>query len=579
MANLTDAQLYPTGGLRQGPRPRTPVAPTRRAASGAERGLTDAQLLRALAFAVERAAAGECVSVLAAESGDEGRWRELALVLAGDGLTVRWPRTAEGVVVTLAPHPAELWREAGLDLELAALLADCRLGRLQSARHLLERVPVDAADADGITALHAASRGGHVELARLLLEAGAAVDRSDGKGGTSLMRACRHGHAGVARLLLAAGAQPDARQRDGHTALMLGARGGHDGVVRVLCEAGADPGLCLIVSHGATAHSLATGAGHLAVRDVLRAHGARDDEAGEAAQPLHHAYTHAWWYRPLHEGARVAERLPARPPRRLAEAPTAMRYAQRLIDEAERRDGLPHDGGPWRRTRAVAEVVAAEAAGMRARAARGAAVTLEEARRMAWRASERAAEAHGRPLPYHFRPLGGPEPALPAGRARVARTAPAHDDDVVARTPWELRKQKMRARMLVPSRVKPRPPPSTRAPPPKHGQLDQRVGQTMRLERRHAQLVARLDVQLDARFNLTRIMRCIDDHVFARVQSGMSSTTSMQPDEGWRFAPVGVLSHLDGQLDGQLGQLVATGSSGSSSTSASAAMCSVVSPG
>mmetsp|Transcript_17195 Transcript_17195/g.42816 ORF Transcript_17195/g.42816 Transcript_17195/m.42816 type:complete len:95 (-) Transcript_17195:99-383(-) len=69
-------------------------------------------------------------------------------------------------------------------------------------------------------------------------------------------------------------------------------------------------------------------------------------------------------------------------------------------------------------------------------------------------------------------------------------------------------------------------------------------------------------------------MRYIDNHDFARVQSGMRSTTSVQPvpddlvaafravtatdlaeDERWRFAPVGVLSHLDGQLDEQLGQL------------------------
>jgi len=119
-----------------------------------------------------------------------------------------------------------------------------------------------------------------------------------------------------------------------------------------------------------------------------------------------------------------------------------------------------------------------------------------------------------------------------------------------------------------------RTPPFTR---PRHlttGSSTSASGQTKRLERRHAQLVARLDVQLDARFDFTRIMRCVDNHDFARVQRGMRSTTSVQPvpddlvaafravtatdlaeDERWRFAPVGVLSHLDGQLDEQLGQL------------------------
>ena len=54
--------------------------------------------------------------------------------------------------------------------------------RLES-RKLLERgAEVGTADADGDTPLHHASNGGHADLVRLLLEAGAAVDAENEAG-------------------------------------------------------------------------------------------------------------------------------------------------------------------------------------------------------------------------------------------------------------------------------------------------------------------------------------------------------------------------------------------------------------
>ncbi len=92
---------------------------------------------------------------------------------------------------------------------------------------------------------HAAS-GGHADVVRILLKAGATVNTpSPDDGFTALMTAAEAGHGEVVPILLAAGADPNARgwptgQRNGGmTALMLAAGSGHLAVVQALLEAGA----------------------------------------------------------------------------------------------------------------------------------------------------------------------------------------------------------------------------------------------------------------------------------------------------------------------------------------------------
>ncbi|EOD30835.1 hypothetical protein EMIHUDRAFT_365236, partial [Emiliania huxleyi CCMP1516] len=60
--------------------------------------------------------------------------------------------------------------------------------------------------ANGATPLHVACQQGHVECARLLLEAGAAIDQADEQGATPLFAACQDGHLEVAKLLSSYGA-------------------------------------------------------------------------------------------------------------------------------------------------------------------------------------------------------------------------------------------------------------------------------------------------------------------------------------------------------------------------------------
>jgi len=67
----------------------------------------------------------------------------------------------------------------------------------------------------GTTALHAAARGGHLELARQLIERGARLDARDANGWTPLHWAAWKGRARAAEMLLAHGAAPSARTRNG----------------------------------------------------------------------------------------------------------------------------------------------------------------------------------------------------------------------------------------------------------------------------------------------------------------------------------------------------------------------------
>lgn len=81
-----------------------------------------------------------------------------------------------------------------------------------------------------------------MDLAALMLAAGADVNAHDEAGRTALMHACwRNGEANAVKTLLAADAKLEATDQDGATALLVGARfGERPDVVRTLLAAGAD---------------------------------------------------------------------------------------------------------------------------------------------------------------------------------------------------------------------------------------------------------------------------------------------------------------------------------------------------
>ncbi len=76
---------------------------------------------------------------------------------------------------------------------------------------------VNAADEEGMSALHWAADRGHPGVLRLLLAAGGRVDAADCEGQTPLHYAASCGHAEAARVLVGAGADAAAADADGAT--------------------------------------------------------------------------------------------------------------------------------------------------------------------------------------------------------------------------------------------------------------------------------------------------------------------------------------------------------------------------
>jgi ankyrin repeat protein len=100
---------------------------------------------------------------------------------------------------------------------------------------------VRAANRYGVTPLSLACTNGNAAIAQALLEAGAEIDAPLPGGETPLMTAARTGAADLVKLLLARGARLDARDdRRGQTALMWAAAEGHAAIVNDFIEAGAD---------------------------------------------------------------------------------------------------------------------------------------------------------------------------------------------------------------------------------------------------------------------------------------------------------------------------------------------------
>jgi len=149
-----------------------------------------------------------------------------------------------------------------------ALLLACEQGQLALAATMLEvRADVDLAAVNLVTPLMAASHGGHVELVRRLLAAGARTDPVDRLHKPAIVYAAGQGHAEIVALLLDHGVAVDGVYANRLTALMWAAGQGHADVVRLLLARGADPSLR--DDRGLSAAEIARDAGKTATADLL----------------------------------------------------------------------------------------------------------------------------------------------------------------------------------------------------------------------------------------------------------------------------------------------------------------------
>ena len=113
-------------------------------------------------------------------------------------------------------------------------------GDLAEVRSLLRGgADVNAAQNDGMTALHWAAGGGYADMARTLLYAGATVRATTRLGAyTPLHLAARSGNVEIAAILLDAGADPNAYTSTGVTPLHFAADADAAGVVEALVNGG-----------------------------------------------------------------------------------------------------------------------------------------------------------------------------------------------------------------------------------------------------------------------------------------------------------------------------------------------------
>jgi uncharacterized protein len=139
---------------------------------------------------------------------------------------------------------------------------------------LARKADVNAGQVDGTTALHWAAERDDVELAELLLTAGARVSVRTREGVTPLQLAAINGSERMLNRLIRSGADANAPlTAAGDTALMLAARTGKTEAVRVLIEARADVNAKENWG-GTTALMWAVAEGHAETAKVLLAAGA-----------------------------------------------------------------------------------------------------------------------------------------------------------------------------------------------------------------------------------------------------------------------------------------------------------------
>ncbi|MGE0363848.1 MAG: ankyrin repeat domain-containing protein [Vicinamibacterales bacterium] len=155
-------------------------------------------------------------------------------------------------------------------------VADAAMAKDAATVRQLLRTGADAnaAQGDGMTALHWAAMNGDAALTEMLLVAGANPRATTRLGGfTPLHLATQNGRAAVVAPLVKGGAPVNARTSTGTTPLMLAAASGNADVVRQLAEAGADLNL-VDGAHGQSALMFAAGLGRTEAVKMLVARGA-----------------------------------------------------------------------------------------------------------------------------------------------------------------------------------------------------------------------------------------------------------------------------------------------------------------
>jgi uncharacterized protein len=179
----------------------------------------------------------------AIQSGDRGQVERMLrktpnLILSRD------KKNLSPVMVAMYFHQFEV---ANLLLERMVALTVFEAAATGRPVHLISNLAhkpelVNAYSEDGFQPLGLAAYFGKTEAVKYLLKAGAELNSpsKNSLGVTPLQSAVAGGHLEITRLLIEAGASPNVRDRDGYTPLHAAAQNGNVEIVRTLVFGGAD---------------------------------------------------------------------------------------------------------------------------------------------------------------------------------------------------------------------------------------------------------------------------------------------------------------------------------------------------
>ncbi|RCN30758.1 ankyrin repeat protein [Ancylostoma caninum] len=140
--------------------------------------------------------------------------------------------------------PPDLNNRQGEGSASASFLRAARAGNLDKVLELLRGgTDINTCNANGLNALHLASKEGHSEVVRELLKRGAHVDSATKKGNTALHIASLAGQSLIVTILVENGANVNVQSLNGFTPLYMAAQENHEDVVRFLLSHGANQAL------------------------------------------------------------------------------------------------------------------------------------------------------------------------------------------------------------------------------------------------------------------------------------------------------------------------------------------------
>lgn len=202
---------------------------------------------------------------------------------AGSPLADAAERSSSAVVRSLLKQHAEV--NAAQTDGMTALHWAVRRDELEMVKQLVAaKAHVGATNRYGVTPLALACQNGNGAMVEYLLAHGADANTTARGGETVLMTAARTGRLGAVQALIRHGAHVNARERRGQTALMWASAEGHTEVVQRLIESGADFRLSLPDS-GFNAFFFAAREGRIGVVRTLLKAGADVRQTMEPGRP------------------------------------------------------------------------------------------------------------------------------------------------------------------------------------------------------------------------------------------------------------------------------------------------------